>query len=260
MASACQRLHRVSRLPSGERERKAVFLQAVRDRTSAHRSRPSRRGRPPGRLAARGPRTGIPRTPWGDHVAVIEQVGAREILDSRGNPTVEVEVALDDGTLARAAVPSGASTGEHEAVELRDGDKARYGGKGVEKAVVGRARRDRAGAGRGRGDRAAAGRPAPGRPGRDAGQVPAGRERPARGEPGGGEGGGGVGRAGAVPVRGRTERARAAGADDEHHQRRRARRQRRWTCRSSWSPRWAPTASARRCAGARRSTTRSRAC
>jgi enolase len=68
-------------------------------------------------------------------VAIIEQVGAREILDSRGNPTVEVEVALDDGTLARAAVPSGASTGEHEAVELRDGDAARYGGKGVEKAV-----------------------------------------------------------------------------------------------------------------------------
>jgi len=67
-------------------------------------------------------------------VAVIEQVGAREILDSRGNPTVEVEVALDDGTLSRAAVPSGASTGEHEAVELRDGG-SRYGGKGVEKAV-----------------------------------------------------------------------------------------------------------------------------
>ncbi|HKN99301.1 MAG TPA: phosphopyruvate hydratase, partial [Pseudonocardiaceae bacterium] len=68
-------------------------------------------------------------------MAVIEQVGAREILDSRGNPTVEVEVALDDGTLARAAVPSGASTGEHEAVELRDGDPSRFGGKGVEKAV-----------------------------------------------------------------------------------------------------------------------------
>ena len=67
-------------------------------------------------------------------MAVIEQVGAREILDSRGNPTVEVEVALDDGTLARAAVPSGASTGVHEAVELRDGG-TRYGGKGVEKAV-----------------------------------------------------------------------------------------------------------------------------
>ncbi|MHA6780286.1 phosphopyruvate hydratase [Pseudonocardia saturnea] len=68
-------------------------------------------------------------------MAVIEQVGAREILDSRGNPTVEVEVLLDDGTLGRAAVPSGASTGEHEAVELRDGDPLRFGGKGVEKAV-----------------------------------------------------------------------------------------------------------------------------
>ena len=65
---------------------------------------------------------------------IIEQVGAREILDSRGNPTVEVELALTDGTFARAAVPSGASTGEHEAVELRDGG-SRYGGKGVEKAV-----------------------------------------------------------------------------------------------------------------------------
>ena len=69
-------------------------------------------------------------------MAVIDQVGAREILDSRGNPTVEVEVALDDGTLARAAVPSGASTGEHEAVELRDGDTGRYNGKGVERAVA----------------------------------------------------------------------------------------------------------------------------
>jgi enolase len=68
-------------------------------------------------------------------VAAIELIGAREILDSRGNPTVEVEVALDDGSLARAAVPSGASTGEHEAVELRDGDASRYLGKGVLKAV-----------------------------------------------------------------------------------------------------------------------------
>jgi enolase len=68
-------------------------------------------------------------------MAAIEIIGAREILDSRGNPTVEVEVALDDGSLARAAVPSGASTGEHEAVELRDGDSDRYNGKGVQKAV-----------------------------------------------------------------------------------------------------------------------------
>ena len=65
----------------------------------------------------------------------IVDVMAREILDSRGNPTVEVEVTLDDGTIGRAAVPSGASTGMYEACELRDGDKARYGGKGVLKAV-----------------------------------------------------------------------------------------------------------------------------
>ncbi|HOI03489.1 MAG TPA: phosphopyruvate hydratase, partial [Dermatophilaceae bacterium] len=68
-------------------------------------------------------------------MASIEAVGAREILDSRGNPTVEVEVLLDDGTVARAAVPSGASTGAFEAYEKRDGDKGRYLGKGVEKAV-----------------------------------------------------------------------------------------------------------------------------
>ena len=68
-------------------------------------------------------------------MASIEAVGAREILDSRGNPTVEVEVALDDGVLARAAVPSGASTGAFEATERRDGDDARYGGKGVQGAV-----------------------------------------------------------------------------------------------------------------------------
>jgi enolase len=67
-------------------------------------------------------------------VAIIEALGAREILDSRGNPTVEVEIALEDGTAARAAVPSGASTGAFEAVELRDGGN-RYLGKGVEKAV-----------------------------------------------------------------------------------------------------------------------------
>jgi enolase len=68
-------------------------------------------------------------------VATIEGIVAREILDSRGNPTVEVEVGLDDGTVARAAVPSGASTGAFEALELRDGDTGRYGGKGVEQAV-----------------------------------------------------------------------------------------------------------------------------
>src|SRR6201993_2477361 len=66
----------------------------------------------------------------------IEKIHAREILDSRGNPTVEVDVRLEGGALGRAAVPSGASTGEHEAWELRDGDKKRYGGKGVLRAVA----------------------------------------------------------------------------------------------------------------------------
>jgi len=66
----------------------------------------------------------------------ISQIHAREILDSRGNPTVEVDVHLADGSLGRAAVPSGASTGSREALELRDGDKARFGGKGVLRAVA----------------------------------------------------------------------------------------------------------------------------
>jgi len=69
-------------------------------------------------------------------MTAISHVHARQILDSRGNPTVEVDVTLADGSLGRAAVPSGASTGAHEAVELRDGDKSRWGGKGVEKAVA----------------------------------------------------------------------------------------------------------------------------
>src|SRR2546430_440309 len=69
-------------------------------------------------------------------MSAIYDIHAREILDSRGNPTVEVDVSLDDGAVGRAAVPSGASTGEHEALELRDGDKSRYLGKGVLKAVA----------------------------------------------------------------------------------------------------------------------------
>src|SRR4051812_45323828 len=67
-------------------------------------------------------------------MSLIDSVHAREILDSRGNPTVEAEVYLVSGEVGRAAVPSGASTGEHEAVELRDGDRKRYGGKGVTRA------------------------------------------------------------------------------------------------------------------------------
>src|SRR6266705_1177390 len=66
----------------------------------------------------------------------IDRIHGREILDSRGNPTVEADVILTDGTMGRAAVPSGASTGRHEAVELRDGDARRYGGKGVLRAVA----------------------------------------------------------------------------------------------------------------------------
>ena len=69
-------------------------------------------------------------------MTAIQSIHAREILDSRGNPTLEAEVTLSDGSFGRAAVPSGASTGSREAVELRDGDKKRYLGKGVSKAVV----------------------------------------------------------------------------------------------------------------------------
>src|SRR2546428_4890537 len=69
-------------------------------------------------------------------MTLIAEIRAREVLDSRGNPTVEVDVTLADGAFGRAAVPSGASTGEREALELRDGDKTRYGGKGVRKAMT----------------------------------------------------------------------------------------------------------------------------
>src|SRR6187549_3628132 len=69
-------------------------------------------------------------------MTIIEQIHGREVLDSRGNPTVEVEIGLEDGSFARAIVPSGASTGEHEALELRDGDAGRYLGKGVQQAVA----------------------------------------------------------------------------------------------------------------------------
>src|SRR5687768_11635248 len=68
-------------------------------------------------------------------MSYISEIFARQILDSRGNPTIEVDVITDEGAIGRAAVPSGASTGAHEAVELRDGDKKKYGGKGVLKAV-----------------------------------------------------------------------------------------------------------------------------
>jgi enolase len=69
-------------------------------------------------------------------MSIIAQITAREVLDSRGNPTIEVDVMLEDGTTGRAIAPSGASTGSHEAVELSDGDKDRFGGKGVKNAVA----------------------------------------------------------------------------------------------------------------------------
>src|SRR3989304_708710 len=84
-------------------------------------------------MGVRAPAT-VTRDRGSDMTAIVDIIG-REILDSRGNPTVEVDVILDDGAFGRAAVPSGASTGAHEAIELRDGDKARYQGKGVLKAV-----------------------------------------------------------------------------------------------------------------------------
>ena len=119
----------------------------------------------------------------------IVDVHARQILDSRGNPTVEVEVALDSGALGRAAVPSGASTGQFEAVELRDGDAGAYLGKGVLRAVenvereIGPALR---GADAGDQERR---RPDAPRAGRDAEQVAPRRERDPRRLAGGGEGG-----------------------------------------------------------------------
>src|SRR6185295_9864560 len=99
-----------------------------------HLDRRRRLARIPRRPGA--PRRDRPPRPNGDpRVTTIDGIDAREILDSRGNPTIEVDVVLVDGAVGRAAVPSGASTGAHEAVELRDGDPARYGGKGVLRAV-----------------------------------------------------------------------------------------------------------------------------
>src|SRR5262252_2562832 len=90
--------------------------------------------RPSFSAAARSCRSRTKQTAGASMTAIVDIIG-REILDSRGNPTVEVDVVLEDGSVGRAAVPSGASTGAYEAVELRDGDKKRYGGKGVRRAV-----------------------------------------------------------------------------------------------------------------------------
>src|SRR5919108_1032523 len=94
------------------------------ERAAAWRSAPSRASRARAQPAAT------------IRAMLITDLRAREVLDSRGNPTVEVEVLLEDGSLGRAIVPSGASTGAHEALELRDGDDKRFGGKGVTRAVA----------------------------------------------------------------------------------------------------------------------------
>ena len=189
-------------------------------------------------------------------MTAIVDIRAREILDSRGNPTVEVEVELEGGAMGRAAVPSGASTGAHEAVELRDGDKKRYGGKGVLKAVgavngeiiaalSGLDARDQIGI-----DRALIeldGTPNKGRLGANAilgvslavAKAAAMQLGPA-----------------ALSLRRRQPGARAAGADDEHHQRRRARRQPIDFQEFMIMPVGADDASPRRCAWAPRSSTR----
>ena len=160
-------------------------------------------------------------------MAAIEAVGAREILDSRGNPTVEVEVVLDDGTIARAAVPCGASTGAFEAVELRDGGRPlpRQGrAEGRRRSH----RRPSAPSDRGpRRRRPAADRPDDARPRRHAQQGQARRQRDPRRLARGGPGRRRLRGPAALPLRRRPQRPPAAGADDEHPQRRRPRRHQR---------------------------------
>ena len=156
-------------------------------------------------------------------MSTIIEVHAREILDSRGNPTVEADVVLSSGAQGRAAVPSGASTGEHEAVELRDGDARRYVGKGVVEAVrnvnevLGPAARGDGGRRPDRDRRRDDGRR------RHAQQEQARRQRdPERLARRGARGGAGL-RPAALSLPRRPDGARAAGADDEHPERRRAR-------------------------------------
>ena len=159
-------------------------------------------------------------------MAAIADIVAREILDSRGNPALEVDVVLESGAMGRVAVPSGASTGAHEAVELRDGDKSRYGGKGVRKAVANVEGEifDMLG-GLDATDQVKIdemmidldGTPTRARLGANAILAC---------QPGGGQGGGGRGlRPAAVPLHRRRLRPHPASADDEHHQWRPARRQ-----------------------------------
>ena len=159
-------------------------------------------------------------------MSLIEAVLAREILDSRGNPTVEVDVILVDGAFGRAAVPSGASTGEHEALELRDGDPKRFGGKGVLRAVTNVNEVIAPALDGHRRVRPARGRPHAPRARRHRRQVEPRRERGPRRLARAGPRGRGLARPPAVPRARRAERARAPAAAHERDQRRRARRQR----------------------------------
>ena len=156
--------------------------------------------------------------------AIVDIVG-REILDSRGNPTVECDVLLESGVMGRAAVPSGASTGSREAIELRDGDKKRYLGKGVLQGGRAHQHRDLRSRDGPRRLRAGLPRPHADRPRRHRQQVAPGRQRHAGRLDGRGACRGRGIRPAAVPLLRRLGRDADAGADDERHQRRRARQQ-----------------------------------
>ena len=152
----------------------------------------------------------------------ISGVWAREILDSGGRPTVEVDLELTDRSFARASVPAGTSTGRHEARELRDDDPARFEGEGVLGAVQGSPRDDRPRAPRSKPVRAGGDRRLPRRARRNRRQVSAGRERGAGGLDGRGAGGRDLERR--SPLATPRRRQRSAAADGEHHQRRPPRR------------------------------------
>ena len=152
----------------------------------------------------------------------IETVHGREILDSRGNPTVEVEIKLSDGTFGRAAVPSGASTGVHEALELRDGDKKRFGGKGVLKAVE-NVNGPIADGLEGRGwTRSICGRQGHAGPGWNTEQKQTGRQRHPGSKPRSGSCSGNFTALTALPSPGRRAGQADASADVQHNERRRA--------------------------------------
>ena len=190
-------------------------------------------------------------------MTTIVRIVGREILDSRGNPTVEADVYLADGSMGRAAVPSGASTGEHEAVELRDGDKSRYLGKGTLKAVSHINGRDRRGAARQGRHAAGRDRRHHDRARRHRQQGTAGRQRHPGGFHGGGAGrGGGRSAPRSTATWAAWARPRLPVPHDEHHQRRRARRQFRGRAGVHDRARSAPRSSPRRCAWAWRCSTR----